>query len=161
MENTHIQHIIRLLQETFEGNPWHGRSLKALLSEVTPEMALKKPNAASHSIAELVYHIATWRDFTISRLKAEEGKDMEYFERNDWRMLDLNSFQTWEQGLQMLEETQQRLLTVLEEFQDSILPEKVAERTYNFKVLLYGLVQHEAYHAGQIAYVSKLLTAAK
>jgi uncharacterized damage-inducible protein DinB len=43
------------------------------------------------------------------------------------------------------------------QFNDSIISETVAERKYKFKVLLYGMVQHEAYHAGQIAYVMKLL----
>jgi uncharacterized damage-inducible protein DinB len=156
MENGHIQHIIQLLQETYNGHPWHGRSLKSLLSEVTPEMALKKPDANSHSIAELVYHLITWREFTISRLQPEEGKDTHYFESIDWRPLDLSSNKTWEEGLRLLEESQQRILAVLEEFNDSILPEVVAERKYKFKVLLYGLVQHEAYHAGQIAYAMKL-----
>src|SRR5215204_4702303 len=102
--NQQIQHVIHLLKETYEGSPWHGRSIKALLSEVSPEMGLKKPNAASHSIAELVYHMMTWRDFTISRLQAEEGKDAKYYDQNDWRTLDLNNFQTWEQGLKLLEE---------------------------------------------------------
>ena len=157
MQNDTIQHVIKLLQETFEGDPWHGRSLKALLSEVTPEMALKKPNPQSHSITELVYHIVTWREFTISRLQPEEGKDSNYFESIDWRPLDLGKTQTWEQGLQLLEQSRQRILAVLEEFNDSILRETVAERKYKFKVLLYGLVQHEAYHAGQIAYAMKLL----
>jgi uncharacterized damage-inducible protein DinB len=161
MENQTIQHVIRLLQETYEGNPWHGRSIKSLLSEVTPEAGLKKPNGASHSIAELVYHMATWRDFTVSRLRAEEGKDTQYYEDNDWRTLDLTNIQTWQKGLELLEESQHRLVTLLEEFQDSILPEKVDERKYTFKVLLYGVVQHDAYHAGQIAYVSKLLAGEK
>jgi uncharacterized damage-inducible protein DinB len=157
MQNDHIQHIIKLLQETCEGDPWHGRSLKALLSEVTPEMAVQKPNPDSHSIAELVYHIATWREFTISRLQPEDGKDSNYFESIDWRPLDPGKTQTWEEGLRLLDESQKRILSVLEEFNDSILAEMVAERKYKFKVLLYGLVQHEAYHAGQIAYAMKLL----
>jgi uncharacterized damage-inducible protein DinB len=157
MQNDTIQHVLKLLQETFDGDPWHGRSLKALLSEVTPEMALKKPNAESHSIAELVYHLVTWREFTISRLQPQEGKDTHYFESIDWRPLDLTKTQTWEEGLQLLEQSRQRVLAVLEEFNDSILQETVAERKYKFKVLLYGLVQHEAYHAGQIAYAMKLL----
>lgn len=157
MQNDTIQHIIKLLHETFTGDPWHGRSLKALLSEVTPEMALKRPNPQSHSIAELVYHLVTWREFTISRLQPEEGKDTNYFESIDWRPLNLDKGQTWEEGLQLLEQSRQRILAVLEEFNDSILQETVAERSYRFKVLLYGLVQHEAYHAGQIAYAMKLL----
>jgi uncharacterized damage-inducible protein DinB len=157
MENRTIQHIIRLLKETYEGDPWHGRSIKSLLSEVTPHIGLKKPNAASHSIAELVYHMVTWREFTISRLRPEEGKDMQYFEENDWRPLDLDDIQTWQKGLELLDESQQRLVDLLEEFQDSILAEKVSERKYNFKILLYGVAQHDIYHVGQIAYINKLL----
>lgn len=157
MENEQIQYIIKQLQETYSGEPWHGRSIRSLLSEVTPAIALKKPNENSHSIAELVYHIITWHDFTVSRLQPEEGKNTAYFEVMDWRPLDLSKTQTWEEGLKLLEESQQRLISVLEKFNDSILPEKVAERKYTFKVLLYGLVQHDVYHAGQIAYAMKLL----
>jgi uncharacterized damage-inducible protein DinB len=158
MDNQHIQHVIRLLKESYEGDPWHGRSIKSLLGDVTPEIALKKPNPASHSIAELVYHMITWRDFLISRLQPEEGKDTKYFERMDWRTLNLSSVQTWQEGLKLLEESQHRLLSALEQFNDSILPEKVAERKYTFNTLLYGLVQHDVYHSGQIAYVTKLLS---
>ncbi len=154
--NDHIQHIIQLLKETYEGDPWHGRSIKDLLSEVSPEAGLQKPDSNSHSIAELIYHLVTWREFTISRLQPEEGKNTEYFEKIDWRPLDLNRKQTWEEGLRLLEESEQRLLKVLEGFTDSILTETVTERKCNFKVLLYGLVQHEAYHGGQIAYAMKL-----
>lgn len=157
MNNEHIQHIILQLQETYSGQPWHGRSIKSLLSEVTPEIGLKKPNANSHSIAELVYHMVTWRQFTISRLEPAEGKSAEYFELMDWRPLDLSNKKTWEEGLRLLEESQQHVIRVLEKFNDSILPEKVAERNYTFKVLLYGLLQHDTYHAGQIAYAMKLL----
>ncbi|HYE56694.1 MAG TPA: DinB family protein [Chitinophagaceae bacterium] len=146
-----------MLKEAYEGGPWHGRSIKALLGEVSPKVGLAKPNANSHSIAELVYHMVTWRDFTISRLQPD-GKDVQYYEDNDWRKLDLDNEQTWHQGLQLLEESQQRLVSVLEQFQDSILPEKVADRKYNFRVLLYGVVQHDVYHAGQIAYAKKLLS---
>ena len=87
MENKEIQYIISQLKETYEGSPWHGRSVKSLLSEVSPEMGLKKPSDGSHSIAELVYHMVTWRDFTISRLQPEEGKDAAYFNKIDWRPL--------------------------------------------------------------------------
>src|SRR5688572_22363060 len=101
--NKEIQHIVSLLKATYEGDPWHGRSIKSLLSEVDAEMGLKKPSKNSHSIAELVYHMVTWRDFTISRLRPEEGKDTVYFEKIDWRKLDLKNTATWQQGLALLE----------------------------------------------------------
>lgn len=155
--NKEIQYIISMLKEAYEGDPWHGRSIKSLLSEVNAATGLKKPSDNSHSIAELVYHMVTWRDFTISRLRPEAGRDSAYFEKIDWRKLDHSNADTWTKGLALLEESQQKLVTLLEEYNDSILAEPVDERKYNFKKLLYGLVQHDVYHAGQIAYAWKLL----
>ena len=155
--NKEIQYIISMLKEAYDGDPWHGRSIKSLLSEADAEMGLKKPSKNAHSIAELVYHMVTWRDFTISRLRPEPGKDSAYFEKMDWRKLDLKDAETWKRGLTLLEESQQKLLSTLEDYNDSILSEPVDERKYNFRHLLYGLVSHDIYHAGQIAYAWKLL----
>src|SRR5689334_11884082 len=118
MNNEHIQHIIQQLQENYSGDPWHGRSIKSLLSDVTPKIGLTKPNANSHSIAELVYHMVTWRDFAVSRLEPQEGKDSDHFDSMDWRPLDLSSTKTWKEGLRLLEQSQQRLISVLEKFND-------------------------------------------
>jgi hypothetical protein len=32
----------------------------------------------------------------------------------------------------------------------------VDERKYNFRKLLHGLIQHDIYHLGQIAYIKKI-----
>jgi hypothetical protein len=40
---------------------------------------------------------------------------------------------------------------------DSFLKEIVDYRDYNFRFLLNGLIQHNIYHIGQIAYIKKLL----
>jgi uncharacterized damage-inducible protein DinB len=45
----------------------------------------------------------------------------------------------------------------LEKFNDSILNEPVGGRKYKFSKLLYGIVEHDIYHAGQIAYAWKAL----
>ena len=40
---------------------------------------------------------------------------------------------------------------------DAFLSEIVPNRKYNFRFLLNGLVQHNIYHLGQVAYLKKLL----
>jgi hypothetical protein len=47
----------------------------------------------------------------------------------------------------------------LKKKEDAFLEEKVDYRNYNFRFLLNGLVQHDIYHLGQIAYVGKMLAA--
>lgn len=151
-----IRHIRRLLIETYDGTPWHGRSIKSLLSEVSPEIGLKRPNGTSHSIADLIWHMVNWRKFTIDRIKPS-GASLETFEQNDWRELDLNNISTWQDALNELEKCQHDLLELFDSLNDSMLKDPVPEREYNMKILLYGLVKHDIYHAGQIAYIKKLL----
>src|SRR5687768_16699566 len=98
--DSEIAFIISELQTAFAGNPWFGRSIKSLLSEVSLEIGLRKPNEQSHSIAELVYHMVTWKEFTISRLQPQTVKDIHFFEKMDWRELDLSNPTTWTNGLQ-------------------------------------------------------------
>jgi uncharacterized damage-inducible protein DinB len=72
--------------------------------------------------------------------------------------LDETNKDLWQhEGLKKLELTQTKLVDVLQQQKDSLLVQTVPERTYNFRTLLYGIVQHDIYHLGQIAYITKLL----
>ena len=42
----------------------------------------------------------------------------------------------------------------------SILEQNVRERTYNYRKLITGIIQHDIYHLGQIAFITKALGAA-
>jgi uncharacterized damage-inducible protein DinB len=148
--------IIEQLKDAFEGEPWFGRNAKVLLSEVDEQTAFEKSNG-QHSILELVWHMITWREFVISRFTKEPGKDLYYFESRDWRELDHTDKSLWQQGLQRLQQTQEELLASLQQQSDDLLDRKVEERDYAYRKLLYGIVQHDVYHLGQIAYIVKLL----
>ncbi len=56
-----------------------------------------------------------------------------------------------------LDETQADLIAGIEKQTDDLLGQIVAERKYNFRKLLHGLIQHDIYHLGQIAYIVKAL----
>jgi uncharacterized damage-inducible protein DinB len=152
--NSEIQQIIFQLTDTYDGDPWFGKSAKKLLAEASDVKITEKTNE-QHSILELLWHMITWREFTISRLEPVDGKDLNYFEENDWRELDHSDKSLWQKGLQMLDDTQLNLIYLLQQQNDNLLNEKVQGRTYNFRKLLYGIIQHDIYHLGQIAYIKK------
>ena len=154
--NKEILFLADQLKDAFEGDPWFGRNVKALLGEVTEQTAFEKPNY-QHSIVELVWHMVTWRAFVISRFKMDTAKDLHYFEAADWRTLDHSDKTLLQQGLQRLYETQNELLEILQTKKDEVLDQNVEERSYNFRKLLNGILQHDIYHLGQIAYIKKLL----
>ena len=154
--NTEIVQITQQLQDVYEGDPWFGRSIKSLLKDANPDCSFEKPND-QHSILDLLWHMITWREFTINSLRNDVKKSVQYFEDNDWRELDHNDRSLLEKGLQRLGETQSELIEALQYQQDNRLNEIVPGKKYNFRNLLYGIIHHDIYHIGQIAYVIKLL----
>src|SRR5690348_16262678 len=61
--NTECARIASQLHSVFEGDAWHGPSLRELLSDITAEQAKARPLSAAHSIWELILHIEVWTRF--------------------------------------------------------------------------------------------------
>ena len=146
-----------MLKNAFEGEPWFGRNIKTILGEINAELAMQKPG--DHSILEILYHMITWREFVISRLQAGNDKTVSYFEQNDWRQLDHSDKSLWEKGIQLFGNTQQLLFVLVSELNDENLSSMVADREYNYRAMLHGVIQHDIYHIGQIAILKKMLSA--
>jgi len=153
--NKEIQSIIQNLERVNSGQPWYGRPVYEMLGEIDPAIVYKKPNK-QHSLIELLYHMITWADFTLHRVKGDKEKDMAAFEELDWRDIDPKTH-TWQKGLTEFKNIHTEIIQLLQDKDDSMLKEIVDYRKYNFRFLLNGLIQHNIYHIGQIAYVKKLL----
>lgn len=153
--NTEINLLTEQLKDAYEGDPWFGRPARQLLGEVDETIAFTKLNG-QHSILELVWHMANWREFAISHLGPSE-KDLAYFEVNDWRELDHENKALWQEGLQKLQQSQDELLRLLSQKEDALLEQNVSGRTYTYRKLVSGIVQHDIYHLGQIAFITKAL----
>ena len=153
--NREILLITGQLKDVYKGDPWFGRSVEAILSEVDESVVFEKPNG-QHSILELLWHMITWKEFTISRLR-NSGQSLSDFEKKDWRELDHTDKALWKDGIKRFSQLQNELVEVIQQQKDDVLTQKVGERNYDFRKLLYGIIEHDIYHLGQIAYIKKLL----
>jgi uncharacterized damage-inducible protein DinB len=155
--NKETQSIIRNIQNVLNGEPWFGKPVFTILNEIDPKIVYKKPDADSHSIAELLYHMITWAEFCLRQVEKADKKLIEEIQSRDWR--DINpSVHTWKGGLDELKFAHDQLIEALETKDDEWLKEKVHFRNFNYRFMLNGLIQHDIYHLGQIAYVKKLLS---
>lgn len=154
--NKEINSIIRNLENILDGEPWYGRSVYALMREVDESRASIKPSKNSHSMTELLYHMITWAEFTLSRIEKDQVNDLAASEKLDWREID-PQIHGWEEGLSAFIACHQHIIALLHTKDDEFLKEKVDYRNYNYRFLLNGLIQHNIYHAGQIATLKKLL----
>jgi uncharacterized protein YutD len=151
-----ILQIADQIKEAYDGDPWYGRSIVTLLTEVNEQTAFEKPNG-QHSIVELLWHMINWREFTIARIKKDDTKDVHFFEKSDWVAIDHSDKTLWLKGIYRLQQTQNELMEVLQQINDDVLEMTVSGRAYFFRKLLYGILQHDIYHIAQIAYINKLI----
>jgi uncharacterized damage-inducible protein DinB len=155
--NKEIAAIIRKMKSVNTGQPWFGRAAFVILDEVDPAKAMLRPGNAGHSMTDLIYHMNTWADFTLKRIEGDKIKDMGAFEKLDWRKIDPR-IHSWKKGLKEFKKVQQEIMRILQTKDDAFLEQKVDYRTYNYRFLLEGMIQHTIYHLGQIAYLHKMLT---
>jgi len=143
------------LRRAFDGDAWHGDSLFEILKGVTAARAAARPIAGAHSIWELVLHIAAWDGAVLRRLggDAVELSDAENFPP----VMDLSEA-AWRAALAKVRRIHEELVAAVAALPDSRLDEMVPGKEgahYTFYYMLHGVVQHELYHAGQIALLKK------
>jgi len=146
------------IRRAFEGDAWHGDSIKELLTDVTAATAAARPIKNAHSVWELVLHIAAWDDAVYRRIG---GAAVQLTDKQNFPPVNDTSTAAWRQTLTHLEQIHQQLIKAVAAFPDSRLKDQVPGKTegyYDFYYMFSGIVQHELYHAGQIALLKKALS---
>ncbi len=143
------------IRRAFEGNAWHGDSVLELLADVDAKTAAARPIKDAHSIWEILLHIATWDDVICRRIA---GDAMEPTDEQNFPVVKDTSEAAWRQAIESTKKTHNELIKAVAGFPDSRLAEQVPgkdENYHNFYYTISGVVQHEIYHAGQIALLKK------
>jgi hypothetical protein len=153
--NSESVRIADQLRRAFNGDAWHGPSVREVLEGVTAAGASARPLAGAHSIWELVVHIEAW---VTAPLEATEGVAMPWPipAGMDWPSIGEGST-AWAEAKDRLFATADRFAKTVENLSEARLRDTVPGRDFDFYFLFHGVVQHSLYHAGQIALVKKAL----
>ncbi len=141
------------------GDAWHGASLKIILDEVTFKQAFNRPTKSTHSIVELTLHIDAWTQEVLSRLNGNVHNEPL---NGDWQDPKEISEKYWAELKQQLYNNTNKLIAALKNISTEKLSKIVGtERNaaagtgYTHEVMIFGLLQHTAYHSGQISLLKK------
>jgi uncharacterized damage-inducible protein DinB len=139
------------LRRAFYGGAWHGDSLFEILKSVTAEEAARHTVAGRHSIWELVLHIAAWDGAVRRRMT---GVAVKLSAAKNFPAVTDTSEAAWAKALEQVRRVHEELVEAVEKFPEKSLRKPVPGKKgahYDFYYMLHGVVQHELYHAGQIA----------
>lgn len=138
------------------GPAWHGDSVMEILNGVTASEAAAKPIPGAHSIWELLFHLEAWNRMA---LEALDGPEYEVPEDLNFPAVADASGQAWHDALTRFAATKELLVTRILALPLAGLDETVPGQKYSRHFLLHGVVQHDLYHAGQMALLKKAVRA--
>ena len=153
--------LIDQFKRAHDGDPWHGSPVKEILKGVTHEQAARRPPNGAHSIWELVLHMTGWRNEVARRAHGEAATEPA---AGDYPDVGDPTAARWTAALAALDASHANLATAVRGMSDDHLLKPTNDSRnrplgtgVSYYELLHGIVQHDAYHAGQIAILKKVL----
>ena len=149
--------IAEQLRRAFDGSAWHGPSLLELLQDVDAETAAAKPFPNVHSIWELVLHTAVWDRAVRRRMAGQttQPKGKKNFPPVPKSSSAAAKQAAWRKTVSLLTRTHADLMRAVSALPEERLRDHVPGKRYDISFMLHGVLQHELYHAGQIAILKK------
>jgi uncharacterized damage-inducible protein DinB len=148
-----IARMLDQLDRAYARDAWHGPAVLELLEGVDATRAASRPLASAHSILELTLHMAVWKDVVRRRL---EGDAWQPTPEEDWAPAAGTSAADWAAARATLDASHRALAEAVAAFPAAglDLPPTPDGRRSAY-LLIHGVIQHDLYHAGQIAILKK------
>jgi uncharacterized damage-inducible protein DinB len=149
-----VEHLTDQHRRALEGEAWHGPAIRDVLKGVTAKVAAARPLPDAHSIWEIVHHIEAWDGSVLGRLI---GKPVDMSDPDtDWPPVRDTGPAAWKRSVKSMEATHAKLNRAIAGLTPKRLDQNVApRRAIKLYHLIHGVIQHEIYHAGQIALLKK------
>lgn len=147
------------LDKILSGQPWYGRSIYDILADVSFEAAFERPIANAHSIAEILLHMLAWTEEVMDRLN---GMSANVPVSGDWPETGAPDEEKWKRWVSDYKLVNVNLAVIIRDFADEkwcfpIIDERGTEPVVTHEEIVHGSIQHQIYHGGQIALLSKAL----
>ena len=146
------------LENVLTGEPWYGRPVYSIIEQVSFEAAYEKPGSSVHSIAGIVLHMISWTEEVIDRMN---GMAAQMPSSGNWPDPGTPDEQKWQNYVHDLKLVNVNLIGVIQDFPEEQWNELIndtrgSEPVTTYKALIEGFIQHQVYHSGQIALLTRI-----
>ena len=157
------QTLTHRLKDTWHGSPWYGNPSDKILEGITAAEAATQLAPGSHTIWQLVLHMTAWTETTGQRVRGMGSKGPD---RGDWPDVGDTSDAAWKAALAELDTARKALVEEINTAHEEDIQLHVKQHDPPFKDTgmsragtVYGLIEHDIYHLGQIALIRNALRA--
>ena len=146
------ERIASLLSNLYRGHPWLEVTLLETLQTISAKQASAKLFPNGNSIWEILNHLINWRFAVLQRVRGEITNIPEnnYFEPQT----DISEA-AWLRTLKELDDSQKEWILFLKGCNDELLEKEYPVNGLTYYEHIQGIIQHDAYHLGQIVLLAK------
>jgi len=149
---TEVERILAEYDRVMQGNAWHGDPIWQILDSISAKAAAHRPIAEAHTIWEIVLHMTFWEGVATRRFAGQRaGLDAALNFPAPPKPTEHN----WRKTREEFRASNQKLREALAKLDPARLDELSAAGKRTFYEEAHGVLQHDVYHAGQIALLRK------
>lgn len=148
------ERIKKLFEDLYNGSPWIDVTIMDTLKNISAKQAAAKITPERNSIWQIVNHIIAWRENVLFRV---QGNEVTTPNNNYFTQLENTSETEWQKALERLAHSQEQWVRFLENFDETQFDKIYPPNNMSYYKHIHGILQHDAYHLGQIVLLSKLV----
>ncbi len=146
--------VIKLFSDQFEGTPWIDVNILSTLEVITAKEAATKPFPDFNSIWEIVNHMIRWRETVLQRI---QGENISSPDDNYFSFIRDRSETEWRKTLEHFGKLNTLWVNEIKKIKRKDLDAKHEFSAFSNYELMHGILQHDAYHLGQIRLLKKMI----
>ena len=148
--------LLRLVDQGFDTQAWHGPTLGGAIRGLTPRQAAWRPGARRHCIWELVLHTAYWKYAVRRRLTGGEVGGFPRSGSNWPRLPEQLTSATWRRDVALLKAEHRKLRAAVAALAPRLFGVRGGRGRWTNAEVIHGIAMHDLYHAGQIQLIKRL-----
>ena len=148
------ERVVKLFNDLYDGSPWIDVTITDTLKNISAEQAATKIAPDRNSIWQILNHMIAWRENVLLRV---QGNVIVTPNNNYFIEIPDTSETEWEKTLERLDNSQQQWINFLKNFTESQFDKIYPVNKMSYYEHIHGILQHDAYHLGQIVLLSKLV----
>ena len=143
------------LHAVYDGDPWHGSSIKQTLMGIDAAVAALRSIPRAHTIWEIVLHMTAWTREVASRVRGAPAKSPP----EDWPAPRFGAGEpAWKAAKDDLAAAQKEIEAAVGALKPADLTRWIENHegtSCTVGTVIRGLLQHHTYHEGQIAILKR------
>jgi hypothetical protein len=153
-----IDALLKLLDEAYNKRAWHGPNLRGSIRGLDAAQAIWRPAPGRKNIWELTVHAAYWKYSVLRQLTGQKRGSFP-LEGSNWFAREIADEAAWKADIKLLDQIHADLRRAVAALDVKLLATKPPGSKHTYRRLIQGAALHDAYHAGQVQTLKRLLAA--